>query len=269
MSYSLLRRFGGPAHFRATLRAIAVNPQGHLFAAGDSEVKAFAPNGQLTRRWPTAKQGFGIAIGRDGNVWVGEAGQVERFSPDGRLAATLREETLLGRISAIGFYKDSAYFGDAKNRCIRRYQAGKFAATLATDNRTQGLHIPNGVVSFSVVHDGTLHVANPGKHRVERYSPDGALLGHIGRFDGIDPAGFQGCCNPTNVAVATSIYVTEKADPRAKVYDMDGKLLSVIADKVFDSNAKNMSIAVGPNGHVYVADTVRLEILEFSPRSER
>ena len=92
---------------------------------------------------------------------------------------------------------------------------------------------------------GILHAANPGKHRVERYAPEGELLGQFGRFDGRDPAGFSGCCNPTNVAVTDGgrIWVTEKAGPRAMVYDSSGKLLEVIATRIFDPNCKNMAIA--------------------------
>ena len=131
--------------------------------------------------------------------------------------------------------------------CIRRYEAaGKFLNNIGKDNRMKGFLIPNGVVDFGIDADGIIHAANPGKHRVERYTPEGELLGHIGRFDGLDPAGFSGCCNPTNVTVADGdrIYVTEKAEPRAKVYDFQGKLLAVIATDVFDPNCKNMDIAV-------------------------
>lgn len=256
-----------PGGFQSTLRAIAVDSQGRLYAAGDTDLKVFQNDGKLLRRWATARQGFGVAVAANGNVWVGQSGQVEIFSAQGRPVAAWRDEKLLGRVSAIGFGKEIVFLGDAKYRCIRRYEAGKYAASIGDENRTHGLVIPNGVVSFSIGRDGTLHTANPGKHRVERYSPTGQLLGHIGRFDGIDPVGFQGCCNPTNVALGAGdlIYVTEKADPRAKVYDLDGKLLSVIASGVFDRNSKNMSIAVDRNGRVFVADTVRREILAFAP----
>ena len=74
------------------------------------------------------------------------------------------------------------------------------------------------------------------------------MLGHIGRFDGIDPAGFTGCCNPTNVAIHDGIYTTEKAGPRVKAYDFSGKLLAVIATDLFDANCKNMDIAVDSRG---------------------
>ena len=110
-----------------------------------------------------------------------------------------------------------------------------------------------------------------GLHRVQRYTPDGKLLGQFGRFDGQDPSGFSGCCNPTNVAVsgADRIYVTEKAGPRAKVYDAEGNLLSVIATDAFARNCKNMDVAVDSHGRVYVVDTVKLQILVFAPLSER
>ena len=128
-----------------------------------------------------------------------------------------------------------------------------------------GLLIPNGMVDFAVDAQGVIHVANPGKHRVERYRPTGELLGHIGRFHGTDPAGFGGCCNPTNVAVRDRVYVTEKAGPRAKVYDFGGNLQAVIASDTFDPNCKNMSVAVDGRGTVYVADTVKLTIHAFEP----
>ena len=93
------------------------------------------------------------------------------------------------------------------------------------------------------------------------------MLGHIGRFGGQDLAGFSGCCNPTNVAVVGTdrIYVTEKANPRAKVYDRDGNLLAIIADDGFDLTCKNMDIAVDSRGCVHVADTTRLTIRVFAP----
>ncbi len=88
----------------------------------------------------------------------------------------------------------------------------------------------------------------------------------MGRFDGVDPAGFGGCCNPTNISVAHGrVFVTEKADPRVKVYEMDGRLGEVIAATGFDLNCKNMDIAVDSTGRVYVADTARLHVLGFDP----
>lgn len=268
--YRQVRVIGGKgegAHrFTRTLRSITVDASDRLYAVGDSELKVFDADGTLRRRWPTSKPGYAVAVADDGLVYVGEAGQVEIFDNGGALANTWRDAERLGRITAIGFVDGRVLVGDARDRAIRRYDmSGTFLNTIGKNNRMQGFRIPNGVVDFSVDAEGVIHATNPGKHRIERYTPDDRLLGHIGRFSGIDPAGFSGCCNPTNVAVAgrDRIYVTEKAEPRAKVYDFQGNLIAVIATDAFDPNCKNMAIAVDRRGRVYVVDTVRLEILAF------
>jgi sugar lactone lactonase YvrE len=256
----------GPHRFTRALRDIAVDGDGRLYAVGDSELKVFDSGGRLLRRWPTSTPGHAVAVAGDGSVYVGESGQLEIFDSGGRRKGAWRDGERLGRITAIGFVDGGVLVGDAADRAIRRYDtSGRFRNDIGKNNRMQGFLIPNGVVDFSVDADGIIHATNPGKHRVERYTPDDQLLGHIGRFDGIDPAGFSGCCNPTNVAVTgrDRIYVTEKAGPRAKVYDFQGNLLALIATDAFDPSCKNMAIAVDRRGRVYVADTVRLDIVAF------
>ena len=274
MQYSQVQLLAGKGaerdRFTASLRGVAVDRRDFVYAAGDQEIKVFDGAGRLQRRWSTAKPGLSVAVSGDGRVFVGQAGQVEIFDSAGRLSDTWRDQERLGLVTAIGFSKGNVFLADARDRCIRRYDAGgKYLNDIGKDNRMKGFLIPNGVVSFGVDAKGILHAANPGKHRVERYTPEGELLGHFGRFDGRDPVGFSGCCNPTNVAVTDGarIWVTEKAGPRAKVYDSVGKLLAVIATGVFDPNCKNMSIAAGSRGRVYVADTVKLQIFVFQPRA--
>ncbi len=259
-------RGAGADRFAGALRGLATDPEDNLYAAGDSEVKVFDRGGTLRRRWSTSAPAFSVTVAADGTVYAGGPGQVEMFDPRGRLLNAWRDPERLGLVTAIGFTGDTVLIGEAKDRCIRRYDRhGRFLHNIGKDNRMKGFLIPNGIVDFGVDAEGIIHAANPGKHRVERYTPDGELLGHIGRFDGLDPAGFSGCCNPTNVAVAgrDRLYVTEKAGPRAKVYDFGGTLLSVIATDVFDPNCKNMDIAVDSRGRVYVADTVKLAVLVF------
>lgn len=256
----------GPDRFAAALRALTVDGRDRLYAAGDSEVKVFGPDGTFERRWPTSSPPHSVAVAGDGRVFVGESGQIEIFDAAGRTTGTWRDAERLGRVTAIGFVGGDVIAADAAGRTIRRFNAGgRFLNDIGRNNRTEGFLIPNGVLDFSVDASGVIHAANPGKHRVERYTPSDQLLGHIGRFDGIDPSGFPGCCNPTNVTVAgpDRLYVTEKAGPRVKVYDFEGRLLSVIATAPFDLNCKNMDLAVDARGRVYVADTVRLDICVF------
>ena len=272
MQYRQLRiisgKGAGAAEFRQALRGIALDKRGRLCAAGDSEVKVFDAAGALVRRWSTALPPYSVAVAADGSVWVGQTGQIEIFNGAGKLLRTWKDGAHMGRVTSIGFLTDGALVGDAAQRCIHRFDAaGKFRNTIGKDNPLGGLHIPNGVVDFGVDPKGVIHVANPGKHRVERYSLEGALLGHMGKFTGPDPAGFSGCCNPTNVAVAgpNLLCVTEKAGPRAKIYDYAGKLIAMFESAGFDPGAKNMDVAVDAHGKVYISDPVKLAIFVFEP----
>lgn len=249
----------------AAIRGLAVDRRGALYAACDSGIHVFDPAGRLLRRWPTSHPPHSVAVDCDGDVWAGEDNRIEIFDPAGK---PLRAwPNLGGRITALGFLNDSVLAADAADRAIHRFDpSGALRNKIGKNNPVNGFLIPNGVLDFALDAHGVIHAANPGKHRVERYSAAGLLLGHIGRFHGNDPAGFTGCCNPTNVAVAGDrIYVTEKAVPRAKAYDFSGNLLAVVASSVFDPNVKNMSIAATLAGRVYVVDTVKLAILAFEP----
>jgi sugar lactone lactonase YvrE len=267
-----VHRIGGkgpaPHQFQRALRGVAVDSENDLYAVGDSAVKVFDDEGTLLRQWATRQPGECVAVDDEGRVWVGQKEQVEIFSALGELADTWRDPGQLGLVTAISFGGGDVFLADATARWIRRYAGnGKFLNNIGDQHRKGGFHIPNGVVDFAVDDEGVLHVANPGMHRVERYSADGTLLGRFGRFDGRDPAGFGGCCNPTNLTVdaAGRVIVSEKAGPRVKIYDPEGRLLDVVADDVFDPTAKNMDLAVDSRGRIYVADTGALEIRVFEP----
>ena len=256
-----------PHQFTTALRGIVVDSKDQLFAVGDSEVKVFDPKGALSNHWPTSQPGLSVAVDNE-RVYVGQEGQVEIFDRSGKLLDTWRDPQKLGLVTAIGLITDHVLVADSKDRCIRRFdRQGQFVNNIGKDNRMKGFNIPNGAVDFAVDRQGIIHAANPGKHRVERYTPDGELLGYFGRWDHQNPRGFPGCCNPTNVTVNGEglVYVTEKAGPRAKVYDAAGELLAVIATDVFDPNCKNMDLAVDSHGRVYVVDTIRLQIHVFEP----
>ena len=270
MRFRPTRRIGGkgpaPHQFARALRGVGLDGEGRLHAAGDSAVKVYDAEGSLTRQWATSLPGECVAVDESGDVWVGQKEQVEIFSSEGKLRDTWRDPGTLGLVTAIGFGGGDVFLADATARWVRRYDGeGNLLNNIGDRHRKGGFHIPNGVVDFAVDGDGNLRVANPGMHRVERYAPDGTLLGRFGRFDGQDPAGFPGCCNPTNLAVDGEgrVVVSEKAGPRVKVYDPEGELLAVVADDLFAPAAKNLDLAVDGKGRIYVADTVTFEICAF------
>jgi sugar lactone lactonase YvrE len=261
-------RGAAPGRFAESLRGLAVDAQDRLYAVGDSEVVVFSPGGAVERSWATKLPGYCVAVAPDGTVYVGEEGQVQLFAADGTPGDTWHDGDRLGVISSVGLTGDAVLLGDATARCIHRYdRQRRFVADIGNNNRMRGFMLPNGHMDFAVDGTGVIHAAHSGKHRVERYDLDGKLLGQFGRFDGTDPAGFPGCCNPTNLALTAEgqVVVTEKAPPRVKVYDADGKLRAHFGEQDFDANCRNMDVAVDTRGRVYVIDTVRLQVVVYNP----
>lgn len=272
--YRKLRVVGGrgsePGQFRDELRGLATDRADCLYAVGDSKLAVFSPEGEFLRGWPTERPGYSVAVAADGKVYVGEQGQIERFDAAGRLLDTWKDSDRLGLVTAIAFVGDDVLAADTQGRCVRRYDRhGRWLGDIGKDNRMKGFLVPNRHLDFAVDSRGAVHIANPGMHRVERYSSEGELLSRFGHFDGTDPAGFPGCCNPTNVALTPqgNVVVTEKAGPRVKVYAPEGELLAVVADRDFDPNCKNMDVAVDSRGRIHVIDTVRLQVVVYEPEA--
>jgi len=265
---TLAGKGAGRDQFRTALTGLAIGPDGDLYAVGDRQVKAFdTDSGRLRRQWPTARPGRCVAVDRDGRVLVGQAGQIEIFDERGQRLDLWSDKEKLGLVTTIAFFEAELFIGDAQHRCIRRFTSDRrHRNDIGTGTNTRGFAIPNGHLDFCVDGQGTIVAAHSGKHRVERYAPDGRLLGRFGHFGMRDPADFRGCCNPTNIALTPDgkIVVTEKAGPRTKVYDAEGTLLAVMGEEYFHANCRNMDVAVDEAGRIYVADTVRLHVQVFA-----
>jgi sugar lactone lactonase YvrE len=275
MSYRLSHRLAGRGpgewQFRDELRAVACDGRGQWYLAGDLEVKVVARDGSPVRRWPTSRAGWSLAVDSSDRVWVGEPGQIEIFSGDGRLEDTWQNDELFRLVTALAVTPDEVFVADAGSRWIHRFDhQRRLANHIGDQHRKGGFHIPSGVLDFARDEDGTLVVANPGMHRVERYDPDGTARGHFGRFGQQDPAAFPGCCNPTNLALGPTgeIVVSEKAGPRVKLYDREGVLVEVIAGAAeFDPACRNMDLAVDRDGSIGVVDTVALSVALFEAQA--
>ncbi len=251
--------------------------------------------------WKTETPAHAVALGADGAVYVGGEGEIEVFEPlvfgeavdsakKGGVAgpparrAVWRDRERLVLVSAVAALPDGVLAADVAGRCVRRLDAaGRWLSDIGNTGKLRGLAVPNGHVDFVVERarggDGAsgaggadvVYVLNPGIHRVERYSLAGELLGHWGRFDGRDPEGFGGCCNPTNVALLPGgdLVVTEKAGPRVKVYTRAGKLRAAWGAADFDPACKNMAVAADGRGRIYVVHTERLHIVVYEPVTAR
>lgn len=260
----------GSTAFEETMRAVSWHDGGHWYLAGDRRIVVLSAEGEAERHWATSQSPWSLAVDSEGRVWVGEPGQVEVFSAEGKLEDTWRNEELFGLVTGMAVTAESVFIADAGTRWIHRFdRERRLLNHIGDQHRKGGFHIPNGIVDFDIDLDGTVVVANPGMHRVERYQPGGESLGYFGRFGQQDPAGFPGCCNPTNVALgpAGEIVVSEKSGPRVKVYDPDGTLRAVVSsEEDFDPSCKNMDLAVDHFGRIGVVDPVARALALYEPQ---
>lgn len=271
MRYRQVRTIGGRGfghdQFNEALRGVAAGPDALIYAVGDSAVKVYGTDGSLRRQWPTALPGTCVAVRDDATVFVGGEGRIATYSPAGKAVDVWVDAERLGRVTAIDFAGADTLVADAADRCIRRFDRNRqWLNDIGKAGNTKGFLIPNGHLDFSMHDEGIIHVCNPAAHRVERYALDGRKIGQFGRFGVRQPEDFPGCCNPTNLALSPEghVVVTEKAGPRLKTYDAEGKLLAYVGPEAFDANCKNMDVAVDAEGRIYVVDTVRLQICVFA-----
>jgi hypothetical protein len=257
----------GAGQFADEVRGIGIGADGTLLIAGDTKLVTLKPDGQYVREWRTASPPNCVTATADA-IFVGEDGGIEVFAPDGTPQTAWRDAARLRHVTAVAVFADEVLVADTGDRCLRSFErSGKFRSDIGKDTRMKGFLIPNGYLDFAADRDGLLWIANAGMHRVEQYTRGGERRAFFGRFDGQDPAGFPGCCNPTNIAVTPQgdLVVSEKADPRLKVYSPAGALLAVFGTSDFDATAKNIDLAVDAHGRIYAIEPVRRQVIVYAP----
>lgn len=225
-----------------TLAASVPSPQGLAVAPDDGIWVVGRDGAALLGETAGARSGAAVRFQGQGSciaVWgerllIGVGGTVLQASAKGGDAVPWLDAGEKAVITCIAGVTDVVYMADAGNRRIIRCRPdGSVAGYLCEkdpDRGYSGLIVPSPHLDVAVAEDGSVHVANPGAHRIEVYDPDGSPRWSWGETSqGVE--GFCGCCNPTDFAILPDgRYVTaEKGIPRVKVYDAQGHFECVVA----------------------------------------
>lgn len=116
-----------------------------------------------------------------------------------------------------------------------------------------------------------IYVAENTRHRVRVFGRDGRPRGEFGSRDRTAPDGFEGCCNPMNVAFGpeASVYTAESGSGRIKRFSARGEFLELVGKVDLVPGCKKVAIAVSPDGRsVYMLDITRGHIIRMEAGAE-
>ncbi|MGB9602378.1 MAG: NHL repeat-containing protein [Limisphaerales bacterium] len=215
----------------------------------------------------------------NGQIIVGLRDFVEIWDEGGNRIAKWESLGKKAWLSAIVELGDYVYVADCGNRQIVKFdKSGKVIDKIdgKENNQKNGFIIPSPYFDMAKDNADLLWVANPGRHRLYAYSPDGKLLKFWGK-PGFAIEGFCGCCNPSYFTITKQgkFITSEKRLVRIKVYSASGEFESVVAGmESFGEYYKNQNsdplpvdVAVDQNGNVYIADVLRKEIRVFKEKT--
>jgi hypothetical protein len=255
------------------LKAIAIDGRGQRYLAHAGGVAVFDATWKRLADLATPEPAVGVAVHEDGRVFVALRQQVIVFDTSGKLAARWGtpgdQSGQLRFLTAIAVGEGDVWLADMGNRVIHRFDTtGDFVSDFAgrdLDGGVAGIVCPSKYLDCVVASDGTLYNSNPGRWRVEHYDLNGRLVGHWGR-QGSRAERFQGCCNPTNLALRPGggFVTSEKGSaPRVKIHDADGEVLAVAGSEHFSNHAAGLDLAADGDGRIYVADPGAGTVLVF------
>jgi hypothetical protein len=276
------------------VRRLSVGADGRVYVAGDKVVRVFQPDGRLATEIPLADRPYCVSASAE-RIYVGLRDSIqvmdlagERLTswpvppPQGSASRKHKPVTV---ITGIAVLRDAILVADAGNRRVVKYGLdGERLLSFGGKNAdAPGLAIPSPYFDIEADQDGTIYVNNPGRHRIESYSPSGRYLSGWGRPSlAID--GFCGCCNPVALERLTGgeFITSEKGLARVKVYDANGTFKGVVAgpEQLLDTElmrdaGENPTIGVGfdvaavPDGQVLILDPYRRSVRRFKPIRSR
>lgn len=210
----------------------------------------------------------GVAIDKDGNLWVTGGHRISKYKTDGTLLLRLKDsdsaefrldwELFVATDSSGNIY----VLNTNRNYVMKFSSEGQYIKKWGVQGTGDGeLNWPLGI---AVDANGKVYVADSDNHRIQRFDSDGTYETQWGSRGGSDGQ-FE---SPRGVAVDSSnnVYVSEAWNSRISVFDSDGNFLRKWADHGFGNNQLNhpRGLTLDSEGNVYVSDENNNRIMKFS-----
>jgi len=255
-------------------RAVAVDPEGGLWIAGQGKARCVRVNGmkvQQVTSFAFSGQAECLAADKTG-LLIGAGNRVLSVAAPGgeaRTWTTLDKDSVITCISTDGL---TVLVADAGKRRVLRYRrSGEPLDILCEKDDAsgyKGLIVPSPHLDVAIGADGMIYVVNPGQHVIEVRAPDGNLQWSWGETSQ-DIEGFSGCCNPTDIALLPDgrFVTAEKGIPRVKIYDRHGHFQCVVAGpEHLSAGVVGLDVAALADGRIAVLDPGIRAVRVFVPK---
>ena len=270
------------------VKRIEAMPEGRFVVAGDHAVRFFRADGSVEKEFAIEATPHCLLVTGDDELLVGTAKGFGVYDFDGQRkwrSPKYPKRTFLTSIAASG---DTLYLADGGNRevlmCDRNSGeiVDQFGKKDAVKNNP-GFAVPSPYFDLTVSADGQLQVVNPGRLRVETYSPDGRFQSSWGG-PGMKIDRFCGCCNPVffTMTPGGGFITSEKGLARINVYDAEGVFQGAVAgpetlvdDKELAKRAcgdcsvgAGFDVALEESGRILALDPFRMVVRPFTPKPD-
>ena len=216
------------------LAALATSPKGRIYVAGNDTVVVYDLEGHEIARHAINGAPSCLAVAADGEILLGMTDHVEVLHVDGKPKSVWPSRGERPHLTSIAVNGECVYVADAGNRVVVRYdREGNAAQDIGKADPSRdipGLVVPSPYFDVAFDNTGAFWAVNPGRHGLECYRRNGALISAWYR-PSIEAEGFSGCCNPSHVAFRSdgSLVTAEKGLARVKIYSVDQKLVGFVA----------------------------------------
>jgi hypothetical protein len=267
-------------------KRLTTAPGGLVLVAGDRAVKFLNRSGALQSEIKLERPPHCLHVAGADELLIGLGNYFEVYDLSGKQklrSPRLGQETFL---TGLGAHDRTVYLADAGNRevlmCDRR--TGEITGRFGKKDEppgAPGFVVPSPYFDLAVGRE-RLHIANPGRLRVESYTFDGRFDSSWGE-PGMAIDRFCGCCNPVYFTLASDggFITSEKGLARVNIYSSSGSFQGAVAgpetlvdDKELAKRAcadcrlgGGFDVARDESSRVFVLDPFRKTVRMFTPRA--
>jgi hypothetical protein len=253
------------------IHGIAADAEGEIYISGKDGVEIFNPSGKAETKFEINGTAQCVAVTEDGKIFLGIPDHIEIWNRTGKRLSQWESLGSDAFITSIATKGNDVFVADAGQKVVFHFDLkGNIINKIGLKDPATGVPgfiVPSPYFDLGISKDGYLWVVNPGRHKFEKYTPDGTLLTSWGKAS-MAVEGFCGCCNPSNFALLNdSLFVTsEKAIERVKIYNANGSFRCLVATPdQFKEGTKGLDLAVDYQNRILVLDPEKKEIRVFEP----